>query len=110
MRRLNRPDDPATIRSGLSAGLLALALVLAGCGADVFTSAARGVVDDSARAAAHATRLSHEQGRRWCPQAVNDRGRTLTQQQARRCIERASQAWRREPRRQGLRPDQAGSR
>jgi hypothetical protein len=44
----------------------------------------------------------------WCPQAVADGGRELTETQARRCLQRARDAWLRERRRNGYDPRQIG--
>ena len=92
----------------LAAALATLALISAGCGGGGSAPDVRKVVDDSARAAAVATRLSDELARQWCPHAVRHHGRALTPRRARACLARAHRAWLRELRREGYDPYRVG--
>jgi hypothetical protein len=76
-----------------------VALAVGGCGgtSDALSRAVR----RAARASGAATQLSRQLMRSWCPQAVADGGRRLTEAQARGCLHRAWDAWLREPRRNG---------
>jgi hypothetical protein len=66
------------------------------------------VVEDSARAAGAATRLPQRLMRQWCPQAVGHGGLDLGQPQARKCLQRARDAWLRELRHSGYDPSLVG--
>ena len=87
-------------------GVLA-ALALGGCGAPSL-----GDVHEAVGGAAHAaqavTQLSQQLMRSWCPQAVAEGGRKLTEGQARGCLQRAWQDWLRELRRNGYDPGKVG--
>ena len=108
MRHLSHP---ITCRSGprFAAVLATLTLALAGCGDATSPRDVRRVLDEFVRAAAGATRLSHELTRHWCPRAARHDGRVLTQREARRCLARARGAWLQELRGNGYDPASVGS-
>ena len=109
MRHLNHSRSQKSARGLLATALITVAVTVAGCGSDNPSSDVRRVVDDSARAAAATTRLSHELMRRWCPHAIEHHGRGLTRRQARRCLARAHRAWLRELHRDGYDPKRVGA-
>ena len=109
MRQLERSRTHELPRGTLVTALVTVALTVAGCGSDSRSSDLRRVVDGSARAAAATTRFSHELMRRWCPHAIEDRGRSLTGHQARSCLVRARRAWLRELHRHGYDPEPIGA-
>jgi hypothetical protein len=77
---------------------------LAGCG--VSGNEVNQAVGDAAHAAHAATQLSNQAMRSWCPAAVADDGRRLTQVQARDCLQRAWNGWLTELKRSGYDPRQ----
>jgi hypothetical protein len=96
--------DPYGLMPALVAALIALAV--GGCGGT--TDALRQAVSGAARASGATTHLSEQLMRSWCPQAIADGGRRLTQAQARRCLQHAWDAWLGELRRDGYDPSQVG--
>jgi hypothetical protein len=87
-------------RCGWLAALVALAV--GGCGGT--SGALSRAVSGAAGASGAATQLSRQLMRSWCPQAVADAGRRLTEAQARDCLHRAWDTWLRELRRNGYDP------
>jgi hypothetical protein len=75
-------------RAAGTLGVLLAAATLAGCGNQVSQA-----VGDAAQAAHTVTSLSEKAMRSWCPAAVADGGRGLTQTHARGCLRRAWGAW-----------------
>lgn len=68
------------------------ALTIAGCGGVPTTPAH--ALRDSAKLSHDAIDFSHSTMRRWCPAAVQNDGRDLTQAQARACLRRAAVEYR----------------
>jgi len=86
----------------LAAVLTTAALV--GCGSTA--SEVNQAVGDAAETAHLMTQLSHKTMKSWCPAAVTDGGRNLTQAQARTCLRRAWNSWLTELKRDGYSPQQ----
>jgi hypothetical protein len=105
---MSRPADPSTRehRHHRPWAAALIALTVAGCGGT--SAAVSQTISGAARASGAATRLSQQLMRSWCPQAVADGGRRLTEAQARRCLQQALDAWLRELRRNGYDPSQVG--
>lgn len=96
--------NPLALKRASAAALIAL--TLAGCGGT--SDALSHAVSGAAGASKAATRLSQQLMRSWCPQAVADGGRRLTNAQARGCLRHAWDAWLRELRRDGYDPTRVG--
>lgn len=82
----------------------ATALTMAGCGGT--SDALSHAISGAARVSKATTGISQQLMRSWCPQAVADGGRRLTEAQARRCLQKAWDGWLRELRRNGYDPGQ----
>ena len=105
---MSRPADPSTRAAPPPSpmGAALIALMPAGCGG---TSAAvsHAVSAAAARRApppVYRSRLM----RSWCPQAIVEGGRRLTEARARGCLRQAWDAWLRELRRNGYHPSRVG--
>jgi len=96
-----QPDRPAPARRRVWLAAL-VALAVGGCGGT--SDALSRAVSGAARASGAATQLSQNVMRAWCPQAVADGGRRLTEAQARDCLHRAWDAWLHELRQTGYDP------
>ena len=83
-------------------GVVLAVVALAGCG--VSGSDVNQAVGGAAHAAQAVTHLSEKAMRSWCPAAVADDGRQLSQGQARDCLQRAWNGWLNELKRNGYDP------
>jgi len=100
-RPRHAPSSWRVGRTFVLAGVV-FAVALAGCG--VPRDEVRHVVGGAGGVARAVTSFSRQLVRSWCPQALTDGGRELSQAQARGCLARAWQDWLRELRRSGYDP------
>jgi hypothetical protein len=91
-------------RMGATVSAVLVVAALVGCGSTA--SEVDQAVGDAAQAAHAVTQLSQKAMRSWCPAAVADGGRSLTQAQARACLRRAWNGWLAELKRHGYNPQQ----
>ncbi len=106
-RRQPPRHAPSSWRLRRTFVLAGVVFALAGCG--VPRDEVRHVVGGAGGVARAVTSVSHQLVRSWCPQALTDGGRELSQAQARGCLARAWQDWLRELRRSGYDPLQVAN-
>ena len=91
-------------RIGATVSAVLVVGALVGCGSTA--NEVNQAVGAAAQAAHAVTQLSQKAMRSWCPAAVADGGRNLTQAQARACLHRAWTGWLDELKRYGYNPQQ----
>ena len=107
MTRFCRQLSAGVRRKPGALGVVLVASALGACGTST-SSEVNQAVGAAAHVAHAVTQLSENAMRSWCPAAVADDRRRLTQTQARECLLRAWNGWLGELKRNGYDPNQVG--
>ncbi|HEY2595273.1 MAG TPA: hypothetical protein VGK33_15380 [Chloroflexota bacterium] len=94
-------------KRGAAIGVVLVTVALGACGTST-SSEVNQAVGDAGHVAHAVTQLSENAMRSWCPAAVADNGRRLTQTQARGCLRRVWNGWLGELKRNGYDPNKVG--